>query len=266
MSGSDTVLRRHEAKYVIPSSMVDPVREYLKGFCEPDPHGRSYPPVYTITTLQLDGPGLPLHHAKQEEQLNRFKLRVRTYDEEDSPVFMEVKQKMGDVIVKSRAKVARGQWGPHLLHNTQVDVKFGSDKEYVAFLTFVRLARELQAQPVVRIRYERESYFGVNDEYARVSLDRHLVYQPADDWSVSGQGGRWLGMDSSLAQNKLQPWSGVILELKTLSEAPRWMVEMTREFDLVRDGNCKYSSAISSESLFRGVPRAPAYAAVLQDY
>lgn len=266
MRGSDTVLRRHEAKYVIHPSMLGPIRDYVKSFCAPDPHGRSDPPVYTIITLQLDGPGLPLHHAKQNEQVNRFKLRVRTYDQADSPVFMEVKQKLGDIIVKSRAKVARDQWGPHLLQNTKVDLTFGSDKEYVAFLTFVRLARELQARPVVRIRYERESYFGVNDEYARVSLDRHLEYQAADDWSVAGPGGRWIAVDSSLAQNKFNPWSGVILELKTLSEAPRWMVEMTREFDLERDGNCKYSGAVWSESLFRGVPAAPTYAAVLQDY
>ncbi len=266
MISNNSVLVRHEAKYVIPQSLLVPMREYLKHYCEPDPHGRSFPPVYKITTLQLDGPGLPLHHAKQEEKLNRFKLRVRTYDGENSPVFMEVKQKLGQVIVKSRAKISREDWGPHLIRNTNVDIEFKSDKEYVAFLNFVRLAREIQAEPVVRIRYERESYFGVNDDYARVSFDQHLEYQPAEDWSVLGHGGNWIGLDGSLEQNKLNAWSGVILELKTLGEAPRWMVELTREFDLVRDGNCKYSTAVWNESLFRGVPKAPAYVAVLQDY
>lgn len=266
MTENAPVLVRHEAKYVIPGHLVDPIRAYIEPFCRPDPHGQSFPPRYTIITLQLDGPALPLHHAKREERLNRFKLRVRTYDGQDSPVFLEVKRKLGHVVVKSRARIARQDWGEHLLRDTRVHLPFASDKEYVAFLTFLRLARQIQAEPAVRIRYVRESYFGVGEDYARVSFDRHLEYQPAEDWDLLGEGRKWIAMDDSLTQNKLEPWSGVILELKTSGDAPRWMSDLTKEFDLVRDGNCKYSTAVSCETLFRGTAGAPAYAAVLQDY
>ena len=55
----------------------------------------------------------------------------------------------------------------------------------------------------------------------------------------------------------------VVLELKTLTEVPRWVVELIQQFDLVRGGNCKYSTAIWEEALFRGTPNAAAYAAEL---
>lgn len=266
MTENAPVLVRHEAKYVIPIHLVDPIRAYIEPFCRPDPHGHSFPPRYTIVTLQLDGPGLPLHFAKREERLNRFKLRVRTYDAPGSPVFLEVKRKEGHVVIKSRARISRAEWGEPLLRRREVSLPFQSDKEYLAFLTFVRLAREIQAQPVVRIRYERESYFGVGEEYARVSFDRRLEYQPADDWDLCGDGGKWIAMDAALTQNKMNLWSGAVLELKSTGSAPRWMSNLTREFDLVRDGNCKYSTAVSCETVFQGGAGAPAYIAVLQDY
>ncbi len=260
------MLERHEAKYVIPPAMVGSIRDYLRPFCSPDPHGQGDPPSYTVITLQLDGPGLPLHHAKQNETRDRFKLRVRTYGPPDSPVFLEVKRKHGHIVAKSRAVIPAGAWCRDLIHATRVDLPFRSDKDYEGFLTFVRLARELSAEPVVRLRYVRESYFGNNEPYARVSFDRRLEYQPAGGWALRGDDSRWIPMDTGLAQNKLHPWSGVVLELKTFNDAPRWMVDLTREFDLVRDGHCKYSTAVSSEALFRGSPDAPAYGAVFQDF
>lgn len=266
MATMDTAIERYEAKYVIPSSLVGPIRDFLAPYCRPDPHGSGTPPCYTITTLQLDGPGLPLHRAKAEERPNRFKLRVRTYEGSESPVFLEVKRKYGDVVVKRRARIARADWGPHLLSNTDVTLAFKSDEEYLAFLEFVRLAREIHAEPVVRIRYARESYFAVAEEYARVSFDHRIEYQPATSWEVEGVGGKWIALDSDLVQNKMCPWSGVILELKSSLSVPRWMSDMTREFDLVRDGNCKYSTAVLSEIVFRGGAGAPAYLGALQDY
>jgi hypothetical protein len=44
------------------------------------------------------------------------------------------------------------------------------------------------------------------------------------------------------------------------------MVELTREFDLERTGNCKYSTAVWSEAVFRGSPAAPAYVSDLMAF
>ena len=254
-------LDRHEAKYIIPRSLVPRIRDFIQPFCEPDPHGLGDPPEYTITTLQLDTPTLSFHHAKENEAVNRFKLRVRTYGEKPGKrAFLEIKRKLSGTIVKSRSSVPVDSWGEDLFFAPKVDVTFPSREEEACFLEFRRLVQLTGARPVVCIRYLRESYFGTNDQYARVTFDRKLQYRPTPHWELSPDVGRWFSMDSPLVQNKGMPCSGVVLELKTLSNAPTWMIDLVEQFGLVRTGNCKYSSAVWLESLFRGTPALPTYA------
>lgn len=263
----DVQLDRHEAKYIIPNSMVPAIRDFIAPFCESDPHGKGNPPQYRITTLQLDSPDLALHHAKENDSSNRFKLRVRTYDEPgSSPVYMEVKQKRMGIIIKTRTSIPPESWSEDLIYNPRINLSFKSKKEEIGFLTFRRLVYEIGARPVILIRYMRESYFGKMDHYARVTIDRKLEYLPTNSWTSWGKGQRWISMDCSLAQNKAYPFSGVVLEIKTLSDAPQWIIDLVMHFSLERTGNCKYSNAVWLESMFRGSPALPAYADCLLSY
>lgn len=257
----DIQLDRHEGKYIIPKSMVPEIREYVRPFCRPDPNGSGDPPEYVITTMQLDSPSLALHHAKEHDANSRFKLRVRIYGVPgSSPAFLEVKRKIRGTVVKSRTSIPFEAWGKDLLFNTKLELEFKSSKEEIGFLEFVRLVREIGAEPTVLVRYVRESYMSLSDRYARVSMDRKLEYQPSRYWENWGEKGCWYSMDSTLAQNKLFDFSGLVLELKALSDTPQWMVDLVKHFDLVRVGNCKYSTAIWQEALFRGTMTLPAYA------
>ncbi len=266
-AADDVQLDRHEGKYVVPTSVLPEIRDFIHPFCRPDPHGSGNPPEYSITTMQLDTPSLALHHAKEHDAVARFKLRVRTYGEPgSSKVFLEVKRKVRGSIIKTRTSIPFEAWGKDLVYNTKLDLEFRSSNEELGFLEFVRLVRETGASPVVLVRYIRESYMSIHDQYARVSMDRNLEYQPTSDWNNWGEGGRWYSVDSALSQNKQYPFSGVVLELKTLSDAPNWMIDLVKHFDLVRVGNCKYSNAIWQEALFRGTTDLPTYAIELLTY
>ena len=90
MAAAADIVNRYESKYIIPRSLVAEIREYVRPFCEPDPHTRGDPPEYIITTLQLETPSYALHYAKEDEMDARFKMRVRTYGEIGSaPIFAE---------------------------------------------------------------------------------------------------------------------------------------------------------------------------------
>jgi len=263
-TGYDIQLDRHEAKYIIPMSMVPEIRRFIQPFCKPDPHAHGAPPEYVVTTLQLDTPGLSLYHAVEWEALNRFKLRVRTYGEPgESPVFLEVKRKIRQTIVKSRSIVPAEAWGRDLVTDMRPTISFRSRKEEECFLQFVRLVRDVGAEPVLLVRYTRESYMSRVDSYARVTMDRKLMYHTAHSWSDWGEAGRWRAMDTALAQDKGYDFSGIVLELKMLSFAPRWILDMVKEFDLVRVGNCKYATAVGEEAILRGSPAMPDYACEL---
>jgi hypothetical protein len=114
------------------------------------------------------------------------------------------------------------------------------------------LRDELDLRPVAFIRYNRESYIGKNYHYARVTFDRRLCYRKTTGWEFPGPADRWRSMDSAVALNR--PFPGVILELKTFSDVPLWMSELTERFDLVRTGFCKYSAAMNRETVFYGDP------------
>jgi hypothetical protein len=260
-AGFDIQLDRHEAKYVIPAWKIPDIREFVRPFCEPDRYSHGDPPRYTVTTLQLDSPHFSLHYAKSHEALNRFKLRVRTYGRPGkNPVFLEVKRKIRSTIVKSRARVPFERWSEDLVRNKRVTLDFHSYQEETAFLDFIRLVREIDARPVVLVRYEREAYVSKLDHYARVSFDTRLTYQPTESWTSWGEGGRWIPLDTNLVQNKNHNFSGAVLEIKTLSDTPQWMIDLVMNFDLARVGHCKYSNAVWQESFFRGNPVLPSYA------
>jgi hypothetical protein len=249
------LVSRYESKYLVPRELVPEVRKFIASFCVRDPYARGFPPEYVLTTLQLDDPRFSLHYAKENEALHRFKLRVRTYGEiGSSPVFTEVKAKLEETIQKCRVAIPFEAWCPELLTEARIPRCFRSQRQEIDFLQFKRLVRELDARPVLLVRYVRESHVGKIDRYARVTFDRKLQYQMTRSWTDFGRGGRWRGMDSTEAQGFGLPYSAVVLEVKTLSHAPLWVMDLVERFQLKKCGNCKYSTALWREGVFRRYP------------
>ena len=255
MAVQGDIVSRYESKYIIPRSLVAAIREYVQPFCEPDPNTRGDPPEYSITTLQLETPQYALHYAKEDELDARFKMRVRTYGEIGSaPIFAEIKAKFERTIVKVRACVPFNEWGPSLIYGSRIPPIFKNKKQEIDFLKFRRVVWETAARPEVLVRYTRESYIGVVDDYVRITFDRKLQYQKTDSWTDFGRSGIWRGMDSCTAQGFGLPYSGVVLEVKTYNTVPTWVIELVKKFELKRSGNCKYSTAIWKEASFSGYP------------
>ncbi len=259
-------LQRYETKYVIPKEMVPEIRELIRPFCEPDPNGAGSPPTYVNNTLQLDTPGLSLHYAKLYDFVDRFKLRVRTYGDPVGgyPVFMEVKAKDRNTIVKRRCQIPFDRWGEHLFRDEIIkDVHFETPRETDNFYQFLRLTKQTGARPVMLIRYRRESYFGKTENYSRITFDSQLAYQQTYAWNSWGADGVWRALDNPMMQTRRHDkelhFSGVVLELKALQDVPQWMVDVVTKMDLWRVGHCKYSNAIWAESLFRATPWTPEY-------
>lgn len=249
------LVTRYEAKYIIPRSLIPEIRAFIRPFCAPDPHASGTPPEYTITTLQLDTPDYALHYAKEREAIRRFKLRVRTYGEIGSAaVFAEVKAKLEQTIVKTRVAIPFKAWSKELVFGVRLPDVFKNKRQEIDFLQFKRLAWELGAKPVLLVRYVRESYTGAVDRYARVTFDRKLQYQMTDSWTDFGRSGLWRGMDSAEAQGFGLGYSGVVLEVKTLSHMPVWVIDLVERFQLRKVGNCKYSTALWREGFFQGYP------------
>ena len=145
-------------------------------------------------------------------------------------------------------------WNEALIFGSRIPPIFKNKKQEIDFLKFRRVVWETGARPETLVRYTRESYIGVVDDYVRITFDRKLQYQRTDSWTDFGRSGVWRGMDSCTAQGFGLPYSGVVLEVKTYNTVPSWVLELVKRFNLCRSGNCKYSTAIWREGAFGGYP------------
>ncbi|HOK97053.1 MAG TPA: VTC domain-containing protein, partial [Anaerohalosphaeraceae bacterium] len=98
-----TLLCRYELKYRIPETKARAIAQYVSAFIHPDRYAKNKPGnEYLISSLYLDTPTLTLCNETLQGKKNRFKLRIRGYDDNPlSPVFLEIKRRACNVIVKS---------------------------------------------------------------------------------------------------------------------------------------------------------------------
>jgi hypothetical protein len=252
-SASPLRIERREFKYLIDEDTARRVQEAIQPFCRLDGHAAASPSRhYTIDSLYFDTPRLDLFHANDREQLSRFKLRVRTYPDAvelsggtltAAPVYFEVKRRYHDVIVKDRAQ-APPDWA-RLLDTPGATLPPDTpDRNATALNAFIIRTLTLHASPVVLVRYQREPWVSVIDDYARVTFDRAIQTQSHARLDFDAEPRGWRGVDYGGGPLGLS--SPVVLELKFTTAVPSWLTRIVRRYDLWRRAFSKYGSAVRS--------------------
>lgn len=233
------VFQRYEYKYLIPPGLMQPIRGFIRPYCEMDWFAaREREQFYTITSLYFDTEGYKTYWDKEEEVPTRFKLRVRTYGNGcDGPVKFEVKRRFNEVSRKTRVDVPRETWP--LLLTAPVNGNAAKVAE------FLRLAWNWGAGPRMLVRYQRQAFTSRIDRYVRITFDRRLQFQPARTCELKGWPNNWRSNDDPGSLDESGSW--VVLELKFMTRAPVWLVDLVRRFGLIRRGFSKYCSAVSRE-------------------
>lgn len=229
---------RFELKFIIDDNTARRVRDFARCHLERDAH--AIPELhyaYPIYSLYLDSPGLTLYRATVEGQMNRYKIRIRYYDENPwSPVFFEIKRRVNDTILKERAIVKRERMAD-LLHGRcpRADDMTRPDdlKGYSALRRFIELRNALNATGKVIVYYHREAWVTAEDDNVRLTFDRELRTARYDG---SLENRHWLKV----------PLQGVVLELKFDTRFPTWMRDLVQAFDLYRTSYPKYVHCTSA--------------------
>jgi hypothetical protein len=236
--------RRFELKYIISESCADAVRDFLRSHLTLDEHDDpNNPQGYAVCSLYLDSPQMTLYKQTAAGNKNRFKLRVRFYDNDpDGPAFLEIKRRETDVIRKKRATVTRdaalqvlkGAWPtPSMLYK--------SNREMDALEQFCSLARSLNAEGCAYVLYRREAYVSPESDQLRVTFDRDILggmYYPGSKLEIPKSG----------AHARVD---GVVLELKFTDRFPPWMHELTQTFHLQKTSVPKYVLCVDALHLSR---------------
>ena len=232
---------RYELKYLVPESAVSDLRSFVRTYLAPDKYvTRGGPVSYQVNTLYLDAPSLLLCRQTQDGIRNRFKLRMRWYDSsQESPAFVEIKQRTDDMIHKLRAQVTKQEM--QLLvqggclpfssqdHTNEIDV----------VAEFCDRRDRLLASEIVLVTYAREAYESPLGNHARVTFDREIRGQCC--------GGDNFGLLEN-RQSELSEISDgkVVMEVKFTQQMPGWISDLIRIFHLQRVSFPKYVACVEA--------------------
>ena len=86
--------QRYEHKYIVREDAALALRDFVSSYLDLDPFGATQPNLsYPVHSLYFDSPDLHLYHTTINGDKNRYKLRIRFYeDRPKSPVYFEIKR------------------------------------------------------------------------------------------------------------------------------------------------------------------------------
>ena len=216
---------RHELKYLVTESQASAVRSEIQAYLRPDANTGSGGNSYRVRSLYLDSRDSQCYNETLCGTKNRFKLRMRFYDDAPtSPVFLEIKRRVTVIVQKKRAAVSRaaaldllrGQTAsPAMLLKEGAAQRDGLE-------TFCRLRDRLAAVGKVFVDYQREAWEGATGNQYRVTFDRNVrgsIYVPGSGLTVP-------------PQSALSGIQGVVLEMKYTNQPAPWMNEIARRHNL----------------------------------
>jgi hypothetical protein len=230
--------QRFELKYLIKAAVALAVRDFVSSYLEIDEYGATLPNFsYPVHSLYLDSDDLALYQSTINGDKNRYKLRLRFYDNRaEAPIFFEIKKRLNNIIAKQRGGVRRdavnwllaGQL-PEPAHLVSKD-----PRQLIALQGFCRLMHDVRAKPKAHIAYLREAWISPRDNSVRVTLDREVKCEPEPKARLNTQ----LINPVAVFSNE------VILELKFTDRFPDWFKELTRVFGLMQCGAAKYVEGV----------------------
>lgn len=232
---------RFEFKYLIDEAQAHAIRSYIRRILVPDPFARSaMDGRYAVHSLYYDAPGFNLYWATERGVKNRFKLRVRFYDDEPShPAFFEIKRRVNGVIIKSRCKLPKPTARRLLFGGaTPMDVidQVGDSRQLAALQEFWRLKEALAARPAVYVSYLREAYVHPTTNDVRITFDRMLKAGGYD-------AARCLHVPERQCNADLPC---VLLEIKFTDRYPEWMAPLAAAMNLHRISFAKYCRCLEA--------------------
>jgi hypothetical protein len=228
---------RYEIKYLVPVPALADLRAELAARMDPDAHGADY----GVWSVYYDTTDLRFYWEKIEGLRFRRKLRVRHYGDpsavdDDTTVFVEIKQRVNRVTQKRRVAL------PYGLALSLCDERVAVSPS--PFLDEVlELVSGLDLRPVAITGYRREAFLGRGaEEGLRVTVDRRVRGRDRDFHLASA------------AENRLiVPARLAVVEFKANERVPYWLTDLAARMNLSVVRMSKYCQSVEA---FGRAPRS----------
>lgn len=234
---------REEFKYLVSNDKLNLLRELISPYVVRDDHIAIHRDTdYTVRSIYYDTWDLNEYDIKLAGLHDRKKLRIRGYNHQpyDNTVYLEIKHKRNMAVSKSRAP-AKYDLIDRLLAGVDIsDIVIQRNdfpKAMNNAINFLYYIKRKNMLPVVSVIYEREAYIFKFDHTTRITFDKQLrcIAYPRTKSFFSDDG-------SSPVFHK-----NFILEVKSNSGFPVWMIDIISKLNVKREALSKYTLSIDTQ-------------------
>ena len=235
MSGS--IFERYETKYLLNKRQRLFLEQVIGGRMRPDEHGES-----TICNIYYDTPDYLLARRSLEKPVYKEKIRMRSYGPVygETEVFLELKKKYDGIVYKRRISLPLKCAEDYMDGRCVMPASSQIGREIDWFCKSYG-----SLMPAAHISYDRNAWFDRSDPELRITMDRNILWQTEDcSLSTLPFGHSLLSAGESL------------MEIKTASAIPMWLVSLLNEAEIRPTSFSKYGmayTAIMKNERMRGV-------------
>lgn len=215
--------KRYEFKYLIDESQYDGLVELLNVHARPDVHKKS-----TVCNLYYDTPTHLLIRRSIEKPVYKEKLRLRCYGvpHSENKVFVELKKKYESVVYKRRIKMKLCD-ATQMLEDKTCEHKSQVIDEILYFANHYQ-----NLQPSMCIFYDREAYYGKDDDDLRITFDDNVLFRTDD-----------LQLEKGIYGERILDENVRLLEIKTSKAIPLWLATYLSKQKIYKTSFSKYGTA-----------------------
>lgn len=226
---------RKEIKFLLHMHQYEELMKVIDNYMNPDKYcvgGKEY----GIYNIYYDTPDDFLIRESLAKPYYKEKIRLRSYyspASPDSPVFLEIKKKIGGIVTKRRVSMTLAESDEYFATRHKPEIK-----KYITGQVFTELDAFLEhypVQPKQYISYQREAFFGKDNKDFRLTFDRKITDRRYDlHLSEESYGNYIIGADQRL------------MEVKVSDSMPAWLVEKLSELKIYKTSFSKYGKAYTN--------------------
>lgn len=230
---------RFEIKYQISIPKRDNVIRHIKPFMELDPYIKNNH-NYEVRSLYFDSLFKKAYYEKIDGIKTRIKLRIRYYpnvqNKESKRVFIELKRKLNEIIVKSRILVPFEDALEIIDADTNKARIFyenasKEDKKVLEEIWF--LYKRFNLRPVCIVCYYRQPYMSKVEDRFRITFDTNVKVRNYNFDLNFGGGSKYI-----------VPPQICVMEVKFTSFIPNWAVIIVQRNNVIQEKISKFASGL----------------------
>jgi hypothetical protein len=234
---------RYEIKYLVPVTEVAEILPSIEQRLDRDPYSDAT--GYGVWSVYYDTRQLRFYWEKIEGLRFRRKLRIRHYGDrfavtDDTPVYVEIKQRVNRVTQKRRIRLPYRE-ALRLCGGREPSECDSSARGFVDEV--LDLVSRLELRPTAMTGYQRQAYLGRGSELGlRVTFDQRIRGRDRDfQFAIDGE------------NRFIVPPGKAIMEVKANERVPYWLTDLTAQHNLAVVRISKYTQSVEA---FGRAPRS----------